>query len=442
MKTTSTFLNKYRTIKDSDELKKAVYQINSLAYAPKALRFEQVLDYSLENVSDFKMEDYLPSSMENFLRAFGISEKCYEDKDELDSLLERISNPTSYPVYNPELIETVCVGFDELLNDEEDSQILQLNITTVMGIPIIELNLLWVKHDTWPGILKPYLLIFESLLRQYIKTFERGLIPSCSLEVLCIAERILQYLFSGDIRKLGISKVLSETGLLDWISSNSFPKLSPKYFLINYNQLPTINFKEWPTAQGLPLLNCFSTFTDIDNCRKLCFDLETSLMTYDKKMGQQFFNFILNLSISFYVKQLTTVNETGLVQRLKEEKTNIFTDTELLAFLSDKKLIKNCGSTNPDQWIKDLVEFFFNNEIVGKKSSSSEIQFCLGLINIFWPEFSRKMNWTTKIMEEKGGEALLKLEPRALWLPFVTEKTVEIQKVMNICYTFQGNFCL
>jgi hypothetical protein len=158
-------------------------------------------------------------------------------------------------------------------------------------------------------------------------------------------------------------------------------------------------------------------------------------------MGQQFFEFILNLPVTYYAKQLSVLNEIELVKRLKEEKEGIYTNTKLLKVLLDKNIFKNSGTTNPDQWIKDLVEFFFNDEIVGKKSSCSEIQFCLGLIKIFWPEFSRKMKWTTKIMEEKGGEALLKLEPRALWLPFVTEKSVEVQKVMNICYTFQGNFC-
>jgi hypothetical protein len=269
-------LNKYHTIKHGEELTKAVNQINSLSYSPKALRFEQVLEYSLENVSEFKMEEYLPSSMENFLRSFGISEKCVVDKDELEELLEKVNSQQNHRVYNPMLIETVHYGFQDVLADEDD---LQLNITTVMGIPIIELNLLWVKHSTWPGILKPYLTIFRSLLEQYIATFEKGLIPSCSLEVLCTAERILQYLFSGDVRKLGYSKVLSETGLLDWITAYSFPRLADPYFVIQYKKLPNIDLENWPKAQGLPLLNCFSTFSDIDNCRKLCFELESSYGT-------------------------------------------------------------------------------------------------------------------------------------------------------------------
>jgi hypothetical protein len=119
--------------------------------------------------------------------------------------------------------------------------------------------------------------MFESFLDMLLEQYDaREYVTTMSLEFLNNLERVMQYLFSGNERKLGNREILIESALLTNLEMRNFPRF-PKDF---YNFAPEkleIRLDKWPKSEnGTYLLNCASTFTST-KIRKLSLNIEIEL---------------------------------------------------------------------------------------------------------------------------------------------------------------------
>jgi hypothetical protein len=407
---------------------------------PKPLRFEQVLCYTIPaNSTGFKMENFLPFNMEKFLNSFGISQKIISSKEDLSQTIYQTSL-LEETTHNKSLLNSISDALGALLNTDDEFAV---NFVTVMGVPIVHLDLIWTKQTTWPGIMLPYITLFSSMLDLYINQFEFSLIPSTSLEVLSISERIIQYLFSGSTKKLGIYALSEGTNLIHWLTKYNFPRLMDTYYSIKLDSLPCINIDNWPLQDEKVILNCFSSFTDLSNVRQKCYSIECTLLTGEEFLPYELFDFLMKSSKDYYAGSLQTLNRDDLLLEM-EEKANdyIFTSNQICQVLETNGVIKQQTTMPLDIWVNNVISFFFGFNVEGKKCKNMEIGFCYGLLKQLWPKFCKRGLLTTSIIENVFHERLMALEPRAVWLPWASDKTFDLTKGVTICSLFLGNNCI
>jgi hypothetical protein len=171
----------------------------------KGLRLEQVLEFTLGAAEITDWTPFFRDMFQKIMRGFGLSCRLADSNEK---------NDLGFPNQEP------------------------LVLTLLNGVSLMDLQPILVGHHVWPGLLIPYLKIFKSLVQRYIHYIERPgaerFLPTASLEVLATCERIMSYLFSGDIRKIGKAKI-SDLGLRNSLLHMNFPYLPPPHYRYGSN---------------------------------------------------------------------------------------------------------------------------------------------------------------------------------------------------------------
>lgn len=164
------------------------------------------------------------------------------------------AGPVDWPDFFLKVLTRILLKFGlrcKIATDFEASEIPNVGdrasvaLVLMNGIPLMDLEPLFVSHHVWPGLLLPYLKMFRSLASRYVTFSGKGIdfIPTVSLEVLSNAERVMSYLFSGDTRKLGKVEISSH-GTNFSIKHRNFALLPSRYYAWD-EDLPSIKLEAW-----------------------------------------------------------------------------------------------------------------------------------------------------------------------------------------------------
>jgi hypothetical protein len=384
-----SFKKKKLVIESRSEIQNAKNIIESLASAPHKMRFEQVMTYQIGNVQDFTMASFLPVHMPQFLLVFGIATQTLSGNEEIQDFCEDNITGKDFK-YNTTAIKTFEENCNRAIQGEDDFNI---NLVTLLGVPMLALDLMWVKNHVWPGILVPYLDMFESLINTAIVSLNADVeayIKTNELEVYGNAERIIQYLFSGDKRKLGQTRIVEVTGLADSLQQHNYPRMHSEFYNISFDRMPCIDTTAWPLHPHTEkiLLNCFSEFyKEAASSRRLLYSLESCLEahTETERLGTELFRFLRELSIQFYREKIQQTNISDAL--LEEDSGPIFGNTELLHVLKTKGIVKGDQSIHLRSWAEGLANALVSGD---KGTKTPEIRALLRIFSLNWPTFARK----------------------------------------------------
>jgi hypothetical protein len=206
----------------------------------KCLRIEQNIHYEFLSNQERAVDYYDSFFREHFERLFQIyGLNVYEWSPEGSILLlDEISSGRENTIALNRLRQKLNEGLEQ-----------PIEIVELLGRPLVGLSLICVPHYVWPGLLKSYINMFESLVNKIIefaKTNPNSLVPTCSLEVIGNAERAMSYLFNGDQSKLGLRAITSgsDDSILNWLTHFNFPLFSMDSY--DFTDLPTIRCETWP----------------------------------------------------------------------------------------------------------------------------------------------------------------------------------------------------
>jgi hypothetical protein len=219
--------------------------VNSLEKVNKGLRLEQELYYEITEDDVYRdWSSFFFDNLSDLLKRFGLNVKKITSENELAVTAEEIEKMDSN--CKEDLLEVVG-----RLMDSESSE---LTLFTLNGVPLLELDPLLVENHVWPGMLHAYLSMFESstkLFIDFIRDSQEKFILTASLEVLSMQERIMSYLFSGDIRKLGKREIYN-MGLRDSLLQRNYPCLPDGVYTRPsiHNKLPIVKLDNWAKENG------------------------------------------------------------------------------------------------------------------------------------------------------------------------------------------------
>jgi hypothetical protein len=243
-------------------LQNAANRIEAQKKTIKCLRMEQVLNYEFNPVfSDHaeRLRVFFKNHLHRLLRVYGMN--IYKwDPDAHGYLLEDLENLA----FNSDSLSSL----ESHLNELSDQPIL---IVELMGQPLIHLDVISVPHTIWPGLLTTYLDVFQSLAQKFVQFAKKdvnSLVPTLSLEVLGNLERVMSYLFNGDLRKLGRTAI-SELSLLPWLEEHSFPLFTVD--LYDFESLPSIKPNIWPKTKRTSFSNLAIHIQLIEFCIRRSF---------------------------------------------------------------------------------------------------------------------------------------------------------------------------
>jgi hypothetical protein len=238
-----------------EDLKEYRAKIESFADVPKRCRFEQIVNYKLD-MELFDVRDYLPRHLTSFCGIFGMNEFLLDSVQVTHEHINQVQKMENNETTKEVVLE--CMRkFEANLRTRGNAN---LSVFKFLNEPIYSMEFIWVKDLVWPGILKPYLLIFESFLERLFEDFyvkDLNFLDTNRLELLGNMERVMQYLYSGDVAKLGKHRILKDTLLHESIVLLNFPRFHPDFYDLS---LLKINLKKWPCEEESYKisLNCFS----------------------------------------------------------------------------------------------------------------------------------------------------------------------------------------
>jgi hypothetical protein len=318
----------FEDLKIFEELTAAEEKVESLKEAPGCLRLEQNVQYLRVGEVDFLQ--FFSAHLQSIWEVFPVSRMKFQ-YDKYPDLLHRFAS-------NSQLSSNLC----KLLGIYMESFIDGFEMWGLCGVPIYDLQIITVSFDIWPGILKGYIKLFSCVCKKSIRFLNlNGYLPTDYLEVICVLERVMQYLFSGNPKKIGRD---TETDVLVWrqIEEKNFPRLHSNYFIYSKNgwKLHADNCRHeyW----------CFSSFLSTGTPRKVLHTLESSINRPFRIFAKEFFNALL-LSID---------NELESALHLKKNERRFSEQTYL--DLKTLKQLKSCKKISLEAWIATLVTIIRN----------------------------------------------------------------------------------
>jgi hypothetical protein len=237
----------------------------------------------------FQASTFFTNHLKSFLQVYTLREV---DASTIEFDFENFTDP--YNTASSEIIEII----QEL---ESEDQPFNLPVVMLLNTPMFLLAPISVKHHVWPGVISPYLKMYEQLAAKFICTFEeQEFLETAQLELLINFERAISYLFNGDVRKLGKSAIIKHTSLLNSLLKNNYPAFKAPFYDM-FADKPKINFDSWIFGEE-PVLNS-NRF--IDRCDSI--NLEIALTTHPinvKKAADILWKYIMKICKRLYFSSM------------------------------------------------------------------------------------------------------------------------------------------
>jgi hypothetical protein len=379
-----------------NEMESAEEKIESLKDSPGCLRLEQNMNYTIDQTaSNIDFRRFFSEHISAVINVQLVSRKRY-GLNSYSNLRERASKSSLLSL-------EVC----KLLDYYEEIGLGDLELWALCNVPLYQLGITTVPYRIWPGILKGYMQVFKCILDKAISTVkDYNFLPTEYLEVICIYERTMQYLFSGNPKKLGKGTDFEAVIWLN-IKEKSFPLMSSRFFQYSTNGWKIL-------VENYPLnFWCFSSFLTNSKPRKLFYNLE-------KTFGGSYAEFCDALCNSFV---LSVFDEVNAVMTMDLSVSDLF-DERVYKSLMKKSVLRSSARISLDLWILSVIHFLTDTLLknvtkIKKIRPISLRQICLFLHFKEFKKLSRLQKFLSKYFETVNP----------FWLPVIDDNGYQIDTV-------------
>jgi hypothetical protein len=393
------------------KLQEAHAEIRAQEDISKCLRIEQNIHYEFLAGQERPIDYFDSFFSDHFLRLFqvyGLNVYSWSPEGR-HRLLDEISTERENNTASGKLRQTLTASKGH-----------SVEVVELLGRPLLGLSLLCVPHYVWPGVLKAYIKMFQSLAEkciQHCKSNPLTLLPTCSLEVIGNAERAMSYLFNGDRKKLGLSAIAkgSDDSVLNWLTHFHFPLFSNSFY--DFSGLPSIRCEAWPRNEEGLLLNLKSSikFPELA-ARAKCLKIELLLTGKEYVYGENNGESPIKM-VAFNVVHLLNAQYAEVNPNFEEEAGICFGRQDCLDFLEGSSDYHSPQAMTEANWAQSFTRFLFENEAAS--SRNPVVGFLLLLIQSTGRQFLQRYPQT---LQDFPGYVLNKLneDNPVLWLPHIS----------------------
>jgi len=375
------------------------------------LRFEQICHYSVGKKYKFDLDAFFDEELTSFLQIFGFNYIQLDGSSKtLDDFLKRSA--------------ILDDNRDSILNSfSNQTKISPISIPIFLGQELFSIEFKCVKPYVYPGILIPYCLRFKSLILRIINLSKRNqnaFVPITTLELVGNAERVMQFLFSGDSKKLGKTAIKKiHWDVIQRRSSALFPKT---YYNLDGEKLPSIKLDVWPTE-----MNISSLFTKKSNLRfgnkdlELAFIAQRNLREMLTIFWQTFCKHCVNLQPAY--------EEFDGNASVKRRETDIFYAN--LPSRLPNNFRKMVGKVAFSKWLVVFLSFFFGDESTCGKSAEEPFIYLHAVINHYWPTYKYRCE-LTEMVDIIRPIADTRQYDKFQWVPAISGNEVKLTSLIEL----------